>query len=838
MRHSPFAVVSPFILACALAIPATAQFPTPASDVPLDVRGEVVDEHGAPIVGAAFYRGNLHDATLIGKPQEPLARTDANGRLRVTIPATPVGVTRATTGRFEAPGRASRWVRIRGITSAETVDLGRVVLPKGVSITGLVRGSDGKPVAGARVVAVDVMASTHLRAANASSEGQFQAGAIADAKGIFRLHGVVRRGVTVTVRAPGYHLGQVNFANTMRPLVVMLNKGGFVSGKVVDDTGKPVAARVNVKYEQGIDPGGARETAADGTFKVNLSFPGRYRVAVIGKVAMSVNWTDSDVLSGPKDGLKLTLDGGKEGKQIVVNVVDQATGEKVSKIRAVAYWTNPQIFQFSAYLLEMQLKMSGRSEIEPGKVILPGPGPKQPSTGGILVRAEGYAPHTITDAEYDEEEAEENIFTVKLAKEATISGVVVDKDTGKPVRGAIVSAVKKVQNNNAGNIFFAGATRMASGPTFETDAAGRFKVTQLSGGKYDLQVTHPNRPAARKKRITLEAGASEADVSVKIAAGVKVTGKLVGLEIGKGWMIRLGGAQTANPLAQLGMGVATSSGQSPLSAGGEKPIGADGAFEFAGLAKGSYPLMLRVPLGDGSGGYVNVTLPAVRVRTEDVVKEVDISERMPATIHGKVEFTGAALPPGRLLLVAEKKAGANQFSFNGLGNRLAGTSCLVGRDGTYRLPVAKGSYRVLAIDLATGALLHQGEEYVRVTAGEKSAQKVKIQLALVRVAIQQGEDVKATRLQINVKHPADGQNAQMMAFLQAQRNYDYGNGLAIAPGVKEIELFLPPLDVELKARSLRHNIDSTLQQRTSPPAGSLEFRPVVGQSSHVKLKIE
>jgi hypothetical protein len=173
----------------------------------------------------------------------------------------------------------------------------------------------------------------------------------------------------------------------------------------------------------------------------------------------------------------------------------------------------------------------------------------------------------------------------------------------------------------------------------------------------------------------------------------------------------------------------------------------------------------------------------------------------------------------------------------GVGTRLRGAKCLVGHDRKFALQLPPGKYRLLAVDLATGALLYQSDEVYDIASGAKVTADVALRLALVSVelAVADGESAVVARLQIDVKHPSN-MDPRLNALL-GQQNLDTGEGLRLAPGQTAVELFLPLIECVLRARSNTIGLTDATKRAAAPPVGEVEFTPEAGKSNRITIRV-
>jgi protocatechuate 3,4-dioxygenase beta subunit len=263
------------------------------------ITGVVREADGKRPVGGARVEvgGGL---ALPGDWQEDAARnqvtTDAAGRFRLEgIGRSPQTVT----ARAQGFGPAER----TGVRSGERVE---IFFFPGATLAGTVRDDAGRPVKGAVVRAE----GGGLWSASPPAERT-------DAQGAFTMPGVQPGDYVVVAREGGRALGIVTVViepETEASVQVVLSDGGFVTGRIVDEAGRPLSGRVRAEVfeERGLPSFAsdllASDAKADGLFalgplplgtldlgvsapqrasrRVEASIPARSRTIDLGDVAL------------------------------------------------------------------------------------------------------------------------------------------------------------------------------------------------------------------------------------------------------------------------------------------------------------------------------------------------------------------------------------------------------------------------------------------------------------------------------------------------------------------------------------------------------------------------
>ncbi|MCA8958791.1 MAG: carboxypeptidase regulatory-like domain-containing protein, partial [Planctomycetes bacterium] len=527
-----------------------------------------------------------------------------------------------------------------------------------------------------------------------------------------------------------------------QPLVVALQRGGTVSGRVVDAAGVPISAHLMVRAERGGPGMELLQTANDGTFRIALRHPGRYRVAALDRAAPGFpgwdrplqGWVFGPMLEAPKDGITIELANRRLDRAFELAVVDAKTGVPVSGAHGVARWNT---VNGSALGVHVTMPTAGRDVSVPGRLVLPGPAPGQPARAALLVKAPGYAPTLLHGVHFDPQRPDARSAKVELQRECVVAGTVVD-ERGKPLPGARIRCFRQRERDLDPSIQ---AERDADS---RTDARGAFRIEQLAEGEYELSITHPARPPAAPVAIRLGTAEHKAGIVVRMPRGVMLRGRVKGEGLG-GCRVRLdadpGFAWGINPRIRT-LGGATASGHNSANGGTARspiPLAADGGFAFHGLHRGAYSVVLERPRRDGTGTRHEHLLGRIVVADQDLSREFDAALHPLGSLHGTVVFRGVALPRGRLLLRAEPAVAVlrapsqpPELLPEQIFPLMVCATCLPESDGRFAMQLPKGNYFVCAYDLATGLRLLRADAVV-MAAGGRVERKLAIELGAVRV---------------------------------------------------------------------------------------------------------
>jgi protocatechuate 3,4-dioxygenase beta subunit len=251
------------------------------------IEGVVLGPEEKPVPGARVVLANH------GGVQGTIeTRADASGKFSfagVEIPSPAEGLPAAhTQPRLSASGSGdlltigSASIACPPLSAGRTATV-KISLPLAAGVTGLVTAPDGKPVAECKVMIGKTTRGARI------GHGQ----ATTDSRGVYRLGGLPAGQWSVTVAPPrnssyqGTASREENFsAGKVVTMNLKLQRGHPLTGRVVDDSGQPVAGAEVILSSRGPSlpwamwdhRGATAWSGPDGSFRVDGLFPGTYEV--------------------------------------------------------------------------------------------------------------------------------------------------------------------------------------------------------------------------------------------------------------------------------------------------------------------------------------------------------------------------------------------------------------------------------------------------------------------------------------------------------------------------------------------------------------------------------
>ena len=530
------------------------------------IAGTVVDDGGRPVelfnVNAQPAEAEANEGIVMRGPGYHEFNA-SDGRFLLDDLAEGTYVVEAT-----AAERASGHVSAVKVAAGATTDVGTIRLPAGGTIRGTVVDGASAPVPGATV-----------RVRGPGMEFDFGSGprAVSDPMGAFELHGVRLGTAELWASHPNYADGRVSGievdpAKGAAEARIVLLQGGRVEGWVGRRDGTPVAGvyvRVTPQRAGGgpifsAEGPGFVTSNADGTFVVEHLPPGRASVNLMarsGNHFLGAQSKEVDLRDGESTPVEF------RSREILVSGHVTRAGSPVPGARVMVRGDRMFAMYFGGPGDEVAAAPAGPQRMtavaaEDGgyELIVDEPG----GVRVIVESADGRVSYPLKNVDVPDADA----YTLELAfNVASVTGVVVDKDTERPVPRAFVVASRKPQPGAPGR---AGAT---------AGEDGRFQL-ELEPGDYRVEASAENYSPAELD-ITVGTGGSS-DLKLALSRGVVLSGKVVDPS-GRG----IGGLEVIASAAEHG----------PPHAGGYAQTLPDGTFRIGGLKEGPYRLVARSELG-------------------------------------------------------------------------------------------------------------------------------------------------------------------------------------------------------------------------------------------------
>lgn len=714
-------VWSGFIAGLLLAPVIAAQDDKPEAP-PQVLTGIVVDAAGKTIAGAAIalVKANEHvDVKALLKAPEHTSNAD--GAFSVMRPK---GNTRwqvlvAAKGR-QACSAFAPYARTR-----PKVDLGQFVLPRGASLVGRFRDSDGNPIAGVQVSVAGAISAPSI----ASGLTRYvKSGAVSNARGIFQVPCVPRTGLELTARKQGFYPIR-RLVSHESPLAFTLEHAQTIAGKLVDDDGAAIAeASISLKQEGA--PTSLREstrTAADGTFSmIAPPLPQRYRIAAYSSKLK--RQFESQLLRGAQTApdIKALVHTQAGATHLTLRVIDKETKKPIPKFAATLSSVNFDNLQTTLFQAEGSFQ-----ECE-GEASMP----IRYKVSGVIVVAPG---HAVSVTEVPDEL--DKPLVVELGRGAVVHGRVVD-DNDKPVADVAVRALPDGRASGSGGSIAKHWPR--------TDKDGKYRIDFLQPGKHQVQVYPRDRTASAPVDVeaTLD---QETELDLTIDTKEKLILNIKGeLPPGPAPVI------SASGYSRGGRGFRHSVPQpQPIQLHRDQT-----RYEFGAVQGNRLSLLLFVPSRTRAGS--GTSFPLNQLAVNDGKVDVVLPEFDCRVLRGRVEVD-TRLPTERIAVVAtaaEEERQRFAFSFR---NRkvIAGLFA----DGSFEIDLPNREYVLQLVDLETGIVFHTETDNHKATA-DNLVIRPKLRWLEVKLAPdKKNGPIVVQSFQVELERPRAGEQD---AFLQGR----------------------------------------------------------------------
>ncbi|MDH3592348.1 MAG: carboxypeptidase-like regulatory domain-containing protein, partial [Planctomycetota bacterium] len=497
--------------------------------------------------------------------------------------------------RIEHP----RYARHRAWVAVESVDATRheIVLRYGATVTGRVTGPGGTPVAKARVWIRD-------------HEARF---ALTDAGGTYELTHVGPGTVHVFAGADGFAPAAFGMSSgwgdavpvrvadrkTVTGIDVALLLGAHVAGRVVDDTGQPLAG-VFVRVRARVEPGGIAtvRTGADGAFRAGpLALRAKTGIYVdFATPAMTIPSAHRSLAPGR------TLDLG--------DVVGRRPGRVEGRVE-IGWDESRAVYVEAIPAGERYLARTGRVAAD--------------GTFSMAVPAGEVAIVARVDGADDVASASR---TVKIEANGTTDGVTLTLLRTFPITGRVETADGTPLPNLAVGAY--GPDRLAHLTT--TDETGAFHFGPLPEGEYKVGVANAARHEVPENTETVPAGARDVKIVVQ-QPNQKVAGRVL-VE------------RTGQPVADFEVSLLRYDTFFPKHVASRRIRSGDGRFTIPADKPGRYAIEIA------ADDHATHRTPAFRVEADASFEIGDVKVKAPAQLVGVVRnATGLPVPYARVYVV-------------------------------------------------------------------------------------------------------------------------------------------------------------------------------------------
>ena len=643
--------------------------------------------------------------------------SDAQGRFRLDgLAPSPATIDAVAPGH----GRASRFA----VRPGESVEL--FLLP-GATVSGTVRDEAGRPVPKAAVRAIgDVPSAFFPPAERTDTAGRFAFAGLAAGRYVL----VAREGS----RAPALETVSVETgADASADLT--LGDGGFVTGRLVDGSEKPLAGRVRVtgvagqplhpllydmlQVDAGADGRFALGPAPTGDMQVEASAPGlsprtldatldgRLRTADLGDVVLEAGLA---VRGFVRDRAGAGIGGaalmgfnrsggfgrpaeattGEDGAFVLAGL---KPGNVVLNARAPGYARAQQTAAAGAEDVELVLDsggtitgtvVDGRGQGVEGASVTARTGADENDGWAMATADEGggrFTLHDVRPGVYVLEgrapgHGNGTASGVRVAAGRAVEAGPLRLRTGGTVRGTVVDATGEPVPG--ASVRVETGTPRGLDTTVQTDGAGAFEIGGTPTGRFNVSARHPAFAPARVP-AEIDAEGDDADVRIVLGRGGRVEGAVR--------------RRNGQPFA--GAQVMITPARRDIALGDAGPARAmvadDGSFAAEHVAPGPSQLVVLAPVAPSGPGAAPTQFQSITQRdvavAEGETAVVDVATRE-VVVTGRL--TRAGEPVAGVTVSFASRGGRSVFSSTGVAAAAPGPQPLAGvtrEDGAYELLV-------------------------------------------------------------------------------------------------------------------------------------------------------
>lgn len=483
------------------------------------VSGQLLLEQGAPPDDTLSAAGACTARLYSGSQRLAETRCTEDGRFALALDTAATPSSARATLELESPGRL-RGVLEVSVGQGSDLDIGRVALGEGYTVSGEVIDGHGKPVPNVRVEARP----------NPDLGEPLPWVRSCDAQGRFAFDSLPVGPVTLRVADPRFSASVVEAVSPEDRVVIVVRPLEDLQGRVVASREVLDEAMVRIEGSSVWPPLELPLRASkDGSFVFEELPDGVYAIEVQGKGKASVPL--ENVTPDMRVDLALI-----DAFEVPVRVVD-GDGDPVPDGRVIVSYGSVAMLQKVA-----TTGADGLARLGP---VVPGP---------YVVRADasGYLPsipaEILVEGEMDEP------IVLELQRAATIAGVVVNEG-GQPVGGAVVEVTTQVEftageADTRASLFAraaapqagSGSLGVTTGPVPDipgldepddvgdrgllTDDDGSFEIEGLFPGTYSLVAYHGGHASSTPLAVELHSGESRDGLVLTLREGQRLTGRV------------------------------------------------------------------------------------------------------------------------------------------------------------------------------------------------------------------------------------------------------------------------------------------------------------------------
>lgn len=594
-----------------------------------DALGDPVEEATCALLPANLIEASMAGGFEYGRLEEGRPRpTDADGRQEFR------GVRRGAAYRVSVDragfaSATSPLVRVGSDATEVEVD---VTLARGFSVSGFVVDEQGQPVAGVPVMVVPDLGA--LMRGDVAPTALARLRVESDEQGAFTLSDLSPGEVRLVAGQPNPQELLAGSLETTRvdldgtgdvtdvEVLFRQTRGARITGRVVDDLGRPVAsASVTTMASaggMGTSISSQQSSSTDEMGRFDVDAPGG-SAALRVRASAPLHATARELVSDQSTEVVLVLPRFGRIRGSVRTTSGAAIGPG-ARVRASPEEPPSMLERLTSGdgdEASAGLRPDATFEVPapPGRVV-------------VVVDAPGYAPGR-SEVLTLQPGGEANGVEVRLSAGATLRGSVTLVD-GQPVAGAVVrirpetsSAEDDLLIRMLPDMFGDGRHR------FVTDEAGSFEAAGLAPARYSVRAEHSGYPPSAPAEVSLREGQDWKLRPLVLLEGGVISGRVLdGDEPAAGFMIQaVGGSGNLRPTT----------------------TSADGRFRIQGLDSGEYVLN-TMDMSGMSQGKLRLRRHVVDVRAGEI-HDVTIRYGTGHRIHGKVSGMPEATGGPRMVLL-------------------------------------------------------------------------------------------------------------------------------------------------------------------------------------------